>query len=185
MASQIIDVSIVYIAVCSGVCQRKHHNSASLVFVRGIHRWQIWKTMPTLHIHGKMNTFTCCLQHRFGNYSYPFIDGRSLSILTSIAYLQCHQLHGSGFGAYYQYNKVKLLLRLGMMKYEEAMFIMELLKMKCRTYVIFRIKSIPRVIYTRFVCFMLLWLHCQSFLIRKIPYPNPSMCFTDTAEIVY
>ena len=38
MASQITGVSIVCSAVCSGAHQRKHQSSASLAFVRGIHR---------------------------------------------------------------------------------------------------------------------------------------------------
>ena len=38
MSSQITSVSIVYSAVCLGADQRKHQNSASLAFVRGIHR---------------------------------------------------------------------------------------------------------------------------------------------------
>ena len=38
MASQITDVSIVYSTVCAGADQRKHQSSASLAFVRGIHR---------------------------------------------------------------------------------------------------------------------------------------------------
>ena len=38
MASQITDVSIVYSIVYSGPDQRKHHSSAPLAFVRGIHR---------------------------------------------------------------------------------------------------------------------------------------------------
>ena len=38
MASQISGVSIVFSAVCSGTDQRKHHSSASVAFVRGIHR---------------------------------------------------------------------------------------------------------------------------------------------------
>ena len=42
IASQIIDVSIVYSTVCSCAGQRKHQNSASLAFVRGIPRW--WDT---------------------------------------------------------------------------------------------------------------------------------------------
>ena len=41
MASQITDVSIVYSTVCSGADQRKHQRSASLVFLRGIHRWPV------------------------------------------------------------------------------------------------------------------------------------------------
>ena len=38
MASQIAGVSIVYSTVCSGADDRKHQTSASLAFVRGIHR---------------------------------------------------------------------------------------------------------------------------------------------------
>ena len=38
MASQITSVSIVYSIVCSGTDQRKHQSSASLAFVKGIHR---------------------------------------------------------------------------------------------------------------------------------------------------
>ena len=39
MLSQITGVSIVCSTVCSGADQRKHQSSASLAFVRGIHRW--------------------------------------------------------------------------------------------------------------------------------------------------
>ena len=39
MASQITGVSIVYSTECSSADQRKHQNSPSLAFVRGIHRW--------------------------------------------------------------------------------------------------------------------------------------------------
>ena len=38
MAFQIPGVSIVYSTVCSGADQRKHQSSASLAFMRGIHR---------------------------------------------------------------------------------------------------------------------------------------------------
>ena len=41
MASQITGVSIVYSTICSGNNQRKHQNSASLAFMRGIHRWPV------------------------------------------------------------------------------------------------------------------------------------------------
>ena len=41
MASQITGVSIVYPNVCSDEYQRKYHSSASLAFVRGIHRWPV------------------------------------------------------------------------------------------------------------------------------------------------
>ena len=44
MASQITDVSIIYPIVCSGADQGKHQSSASLVHVRGIHRWSVPRT---------------------------------------------------------------------------------------------------------------------------------------------
>ena len=39
MAFQITSLTIVYLIVYSGTDQRKHQSSASLAFVRGIHRW--------------------------------------------------------------------------------------------------------------------------------------------------
>ena len=41
MASQITSRAIVYQSVYSGADQRKHQSSASLAFVRGIHRWPV------------------------------------------------------------------------------------------------------------------------------------------------
>ena len=41
MASQITSVSIVYSTVCSNADQRKHQNSRSLAFVKGIHWWPV------------------------------------------------------------------------------------------------------------------------------------------------
>ena len=41
MASQITNLVIVYSTVCWGTYQRKHQSSASLAFVRGIHRWSV------------------------------------------------------------------------------------------------------------------------------------------------
>ena len=41
MASQIISLTIVYSGVYSGADHRKHQSSASLAFVRGIHRWPV------------------------------------------------------------------------------------------------------------------------------------------------
>ena len=55
MAFQITDVSIIHPTVCWGADQRKHQSSASLAFVRGIHRWPVksshkgpvmWKVFP-------------------------------------------------------------------------------------------------------------------------------------------
>ena len=41
MASQITNLIIIYSTVYSGADQRKHQISASLAFVRGIHRWPV------------------------------------------------------------------------------------------------------------------------------------------------
>ena len=41
IASQITSLTIVYSTVYSGADQRKHQSSASLAFVRGIHRWPV------------------------------------------------------------------------------------------------------------------------------------------------
>ena len=41
MASQITSLTIAYPSVYSGTYQRKHQSSASLAFVRGIHRWPV------------------------------------------------------------------------------------------------------------------------------------------------
>ena len=41
MASQISCLTTVYSTVYSGTDQRKHQSSASLAFVRGIHRWSV------------------------------------------------------------------------------------------------------------------------------------------------
>ena len=41
MTSQTTGVSIAYSTVCSGAEQRNHQSSASLIFVRRIHRWPV------------------------------------------------------------------------------------------------------------------------------------------------
>ena len=42
MASHITSLTIVYLTVYSGADHRKHQSSASLAFVRGIHRWPVY-----------------------------------------------------------------------------------------------------------------------------------------------
>ena len=44
IASHITSLTIVYSSVYSGTDQRKHQSSASLAFVRGIHRWSVNST---------------------------------------------------------------------------------------------------------------------------------------------
>ena len=70
MASQITNLTIVYSSVYSGADQRKHQSSASLAFVRGIHRWPVnsphkWpvtrKMFPFDDV--TMEIFICSLAH--------------------------------------------------------------------------------------------------------------------------
>ena len=56
MASQIAGVSMFCLTVCSSADQRKHQSSASLAFVRGIHRWP----MNSPH-KGPVTCFLCFL----------------------------------------------------------------------------------------------------------------------------
>ena len=44
MVSQLTSLTIVYLVVYWGADQRKHQSSASLAFVRGIHRWPVNST---------------------------------------------------------------------------------------------------------------------------------------------
>ena len=48
--SQITCVSIVYSIVCSSADQRKHQSSASLAFVRGLHRWPVDSPHKSQHV---------------------------------------------------------------------------------------------------------------------------------------
>ena len=41
MASQITGITVVYSSVYPGTDQRKHHSSALLAFVKGIHLWPV------------------------------------------------------------------------------------------------------------------------------------------------
>ena len=50
MGSLITGVSIVYLTVCSGRDQRKDQSSASLAFVKGIHRWPSQKASNTENV---------------------------------------------------------------------------------------------------------------------------------------
>ena len=56
MASQITSLTSVYSTVYSGADQRKHESSASLAFVRGIHRWTM-NSPHTRPVTGKMFLF--------------------------------------------------------------------------------------------------------------------------------
>ena len=69
MASRITSLAIVYSTIYSGADQRKHQSSASLAFVRGIHRglvnflhkWPVtWKMFPFEIRHHAWYSKRCC-----------------------------------------------------------------------------------------------------------------------------
>ena len=66
MASQITSLTIVCSTVYSGADQRKHQSSASLAFVRGIHRWPM-NSPHKLPVTRKMFPFDdvikCCVEY--------------------------------------------------------------------------------------------------------------------------
>ena len=75
MASQITRLMIVYSTVFSGTDQRKHQSSASLAFVRGIHRWLVnsphkW---PVKCFH--LMTSSCSAMSCHTDYLYKHLSG--------------------------------------------------------------------------------------------------------------
>ena len=73
MASQITSLMTVYSTVYSGANERKHQSSASLAFVRGIHRWPAnspHKCPVTRKIVQLMTSSCLCLKWRHGSLSY-------------------------------------------------------------------------------------------------------------------
>ena len=67
MASQITCVSIVYSNVCSGANQIKYQSSASLAFVREIHRWPVNSLHkgPVTRFHIVPCNYSCGLNPRY------------------------------------------------------------------------------------------------------------------------
>ena len=78
MASQIASLTIVYSTVYSGTNQRKHQSSASLTFVRGIHRSPVNSPHkgPVTRVFSHLMTSSCppfvvfCCGLVLGNFTY-------------------------------------------------------------------------------------------------------------------
>ena len=82
MASQITGPWIVYPTVCSGAEQRKHRSSASMAFVRGIHRWPVnsshkglvtRKNISIWWRHHVYSTFTVSVLKRLYAMGFPVL----------------------------------------------------------------------------------------------------------------
>ena len=102
MVSQITGVSIIYSTVCSGADQRKRKNSASLAFVRGIHRWLVdsptkgpatRKMFPFDDVIPMILLTVSCLTNLAVT---SFVSPRHRPIYTSVRYVaNCHTLNPS------------------------------------------------------------------------------------------
>ena len=88
MASHITSLTTVYSTAYSGSDQRKHQSSASLAFVRGIHRWPV-NSPHTGPVTRKMFPFDDVImnddQPRSGTYTVCIQD-RNLEVLITFKY---------------------------------------------------------------------------------------------------
>ena len=84
IASQIISLTIVYSAVSSGADQRKHHSSASLAFVRGIHRGPVNSPhkRPVTRKMFHLMTSSCIL-------TKGHVYGQCFHVMTPSCYTRC------------------------------------------------------------------------------------------------
>ena len=90
MASQITSLTIVYSTLYSGADQRKHQSSASLAFVRGIHRSPVNSPhkrpvtnrmdVPSNFWYKTHQNPSCVLYHRFDGMSF---QGRQMEDIAS------------------------------------------------------------------------------------------------------
>ena len=86
MVSQIPSLAIVYSTVYSGTDQRKQQSSASLAFVRGIHRFSVMASNAEnvwwRHHHFKKNC--CCSCRNYAKSCCPWVIELAQSICTQI-----------------------------------------------------------------------------------------------------
>ena len=68
--NQITGVSIVCSTVCSGADHRKHQSSASLAFVRGIHRW-LHGVLPSHRVSNAENICIWLCHHVLQSFEMP------------------------------------------------------------------------------------------------------------------
>ena len=80
MASQITSLTIIYSTVYSGADKKNHQSSASLAFVRGIHRWPVnsphkgpvtWKMFPFDNVITLLRFTTLALGKSYNYHQCP------------------------------------------------------------------------------------------------------------------
>ena len=94
MASQITNLTIVYSTGYSGVDQRKHQSSASLAFVRGIHRWQVNYFPHKGPVTRKMSPFDDVIMwipHTNQTYHLALLTQQAQGMIFFLHYVYWHQ----------------------------------------------------------------------------------------------
>ena len=107
LASQITSLTVVYSIVYSGVNQRKHQSSASLAFVREIHR-------------GPVN-----FPHKWPvtRKMFPFDDVIMPHDNISVPGLSCWNVHSSSCGFFFQYrSRIAMKMKMKIIKKQTIVF---------------------------------------------------------------
>ena len=93
MGSQNTSLTVVYSTVYSGADQRKHQSSASLAFVRGIHRWPVnsmhkWPvTRKTFPFHYVIMRCACSPQSPLMYANTPFQNKKNINYLAWLSFI--------------------------------------------------------------------------------------------------
>ena len=95
MASQVTSLTIVNSTAYSGTDQRKHQTSASLAFVRGIHRWPL-KSPHEWPLTEKMSPFNDVIMiiHAYKKYVKPYTQWYGICLV--YRYSDCTAIRVSG-----------------------------------------------------------------------------------------
>ena len=118
MASQIASLTIVYSTVYSGADQRKHQSSASLAFVRGIHRGPV-NSPHKWPVTRKMFPFDDVIMRRFFSSN---IFRRIQLHCTGVYFTVTYKLQSNIFRRIYPLNEFSKELQIFMKQFYGAVF---------------------------------------------------------------
>ena len=125
IVSQITSLTIVYSTVYSDADQRKHRSSASLAFVRGIHRWSV-NSPHKRPVTRKMFLFDDVIMNRVDNVSHKKLRFRCVfSYLLTIDWTKCASTVGVNSTPTPHVWSVRLLTLQAVAGYSHAMRIWE------------------------------------------------------------
>ena len=112
MASQITGVLSVSSTVCSGTDQRKHQSSASLAFVRGIHRWLVF-FFHKRPVTQNMYAFDDVIMSRNISDSAP-LGTHCYHFNTSPSEQNCHHFTDDIVSCIFMDKKIRILIQISL-----------------------------------------------------------------------